>query len=87
MFFTTEIFASDLDKMHQLFQFQFAEVDGESNGRARLVPLDAIAATSPYIPYEKSPIVLPYINAPISIGNPRSLFGPVQPYSTRYGMP
>jgi hypothetical protein len=35
-----------------------------------VVPLSAVAATSTYIPHVECPIVLPYINAPVTLGDP-----------------
>jgi hypothetical protein len=34
------------------------------------MPLDGIAATSAYIPFEETSVAFPYINAPVSTGNP-----------------
>jgi len=38
--------------------------------RADVAPLDAVAATSAYVPYVESSVTLPYINASVALGNP-----------------
>ncbi|AOI79774.1 DUF6402 family protein [Burkholderia sp. NRF60-BP8] len=35
-----------------------------------VIPLDAVAATSPYVPYLESPVSLPYLNTSVTLGNP-----------------
>jgi len=35
-----------------------------------VIPFDALAATSPYIPYVESSVTLPYIDAPVVLGKP-----------------
>jgi hypothetical protein len=35
-----------------------------------VIPLDAVAANSPYIPYVESSVTLPYVNAAVAVGNP-----------------
>jgi hypothetical protein len=35
-----------------------------------VIPLDAVAASSPYIPYVESSVTLPYIDAPVALGKP-----------------
>ncbi|MBI0329514.1 DUF6402 family protein [Burkholderia plantarii] len=35
-----------------------------------VIPLDAVAATSPYVPYVESSVTLPYINASVALGSP-----------------
>jgi hypothetical protein len=35
-----------------------------------VIPLDAVAATSPYIPHVESSVTLPYIDASVALGNP-----------------
>ncbi|KDB09873.1 hypothetical protein LIG30_1075 [Burkholderia sp. lig30] len=35
-----------------------------------VIPLDALAATSAYLPYAKSSITLPYIDTPVAVGKP-----------------
>lgn len=41
-----------------------------SNDGVIVVPLDAVAAVSPYIPYVESSLTLPYIDESVALGNP-----------------